>query len=83
MPEATLIYNLLASVRPDVDFSKSRNFVEDGLLDSLDILSTIANIESRFSIAIGDMDLVPENFATVEAIQSLISRNSNTQRSKN
>ena len=44
----------------------------DGALDSLDILRLVVFVEERYSIAIGDGDLVPENFATVSAFAGLL-----------
>ncbi len=44
----------------------------DGALDSLGILRLVVFVEARYSIAIGDEDLVPENFATVVALADLL-----------
>ncbi len=44
----------------------------DGALDSLDILRLVVFVEERYSITIGDDDLVPENFATVVALAELL-----------
>jgi acyl carrier protein len=44
----------------------------DGALDSLDILRLVVFVEERYSIRIDDDDLVPENFATVDALAGLL-----------
>jgi acyl carrier protein len=68
------IDEVLKKVRPDVDFCSSVNFVEDGLLDSLDIISLIALIEANFGINVDGADLLPEYFANIESIQRLIDK---------
>ena len=48
--------------------------LEEGVLDSLGLQQLITFLEQKYSIAIDDEDLLPENFATVNAIAALISR---------
>lgn len=67
-----LIYDILKTVRPDFDFTESENFIDDGLLDSFDMVALISEIEERFDITIDGLELVPENFETAEAIAGLI-----------
>ncbi len=42
--------------------------LETGVLDSLSLLRLVLFIEERFGIAVDDVDLVPEHFASVDAI---------------
>lgn len=63
---------ILKELRPDVDFEKEKALVTDGILDSFDIVSLVGELNSEFSITIGVDDLVPENFDTVEAMETLI-----------
>jgi len=44
------------------------------LLDSLQILRMIINLESTFSIKVGNSDLTPENLGSVERVAELIAR---------
>jgi acyl carrier protein len=44
------------------------SLLETGILDSLGLLKLVVFLEERFGIAMGDTDLLPENFATVNAI---------------
>lgn len=69
------IYNILQSVRPEVDFSKSMNFIEDGLLDSFDVISLISEIETEYNILIDGLDIVPDNFKSIDTIQKVILKN--------
>lgn len=66
------LMEILKELRPDVDFEKEKALVTDGILDSFDIVSLVGELNSEFSITIGVDDLVPENFDTVEAMETLI-----------
>jgi acyl carrier protein len=42
--------------------------LESGILDSLSLLQLVVFLEERFGITVGDQDLLPENFASVNTI---------------
>ena len=44
------------------------SLLEGGILDSLSLLRLVVFLEERFGITMGDADLLPENFASVDAI---------------
>jgi len=44
------------------------SLLESGILDSLSLLQLVVFLEGRFGITVGDADLLPENFATVNTI---------------
>jgi acyl carrier protein len=44
------------------------SLLDSGILDSLSLLRLVVYLEERFAIMVGDADLLPENFASVEAI---------------
>lgn len=67
-----MILSMLAEIRPEFDYRESENFIEDGLLDSFDIISLINMIEEKYNIKIDGLDIVPENFDSLEAIAGLI-----------
>jgi acyl carrier protein len=46
--------------------------LERGILDSLGILDIVSFLESEFSIAIGDEELVPENFQNLNSLSSFV-----------
>ncbi len=68
------IYEILEELRPEFDFRKSENFVEDGFLDSFDIVSIISMVEEKYGINIDGLDILPENFETAAAIAALIKK---------
>jgi acyl carrier protein len=42
--------------------------LDSGILDSLSLLRLVVFLEKRFGITMGDADLLPENFGSVNAI---------------
>ena len=66
------IYSILEEVRPEFDFRESENFIEDGYLDSFDIVTLVSELIDAYDIELSVEDILPENFNSVEAIQQLI-----------
>ena len=57
---------LLEGIRPDIDFDKEKKLIDDGILDSIDIIGMITEINVQY--------LLPENFNSIEAIWALIQK---------
>ncbi|MDR5829791.1 acyl carrier protein [Caballeronia sp. LP006] len=76
---AAKLMDLLKSVRPESDFTRSEDFLEDGLLDSFDMLTLVSTIDDEFDISIDGLDIVPDHFRNVQAISLLIARYGVTQ----
>lgn len=70
-----IIFKMLEELRPEFDFRDSDNFIEDGYLDSFDLVTLISMIEEKFEISIDGLDIIPENFESAEKIQELIKKN--------
>jgi D-alanine--poly(phosphoribitol) ligase subunit 2 len=68
------LLEVLRELHPDVDFENSENLVDARILDSLDIISLIAEIDSEFDVSIPAEEIIPENFNSAKAIYALISR---------
>jgi acyl carrier protein len=66
------ILGILARIRPEFDFRKSGNFIEDGMLDSFDMVILVGELDKTYSISIDGADIVPENFANLESIRRLL-----------
>lgn len=66
------VLDLLSALRPEFDFRQSTDFFADGLLDSLDLITLVADLEKAYGIRIDGMAIVPENFHSVEAIERLL-----------
>lgn len=69
------IVEILTELRPEFDFTEEIDFIEEGMLDSFDIVSLVDEIESAFGVAISGADVLPENFCSIEAICKTIEKN--------
>ncbi|MFN9973705.1 MAG: phosphopantetheine-binding protein, partial [Phycisphaerae bacterium] len=56
------------------DYAVAVNFIEEGLLDSFDIVMLVAELEKVFSVSIDGVDILPENFQSLSAIRELLLR---------
>ena len=68
------IYKILEEIRPEFDFKESKDFIEDGYLDSFDIVAVVSELETAFGILIDGLDVIPENFVNVEAICNVVKK---------
>ena len=68
------LMEILADIRPDVDFEMETQLITDGILESFDIVSLVGELEDEFDIKIRPKDLVPENFNSVEQMMEMIGR---------
>ena len=59
---------------PGIDFENEKALVDDGLLDSFDVVAIVSDLTSEFDIDITINDIVPENFNSLEAINALVER---------
>lgn len=66
------LLELLKGVRPDVDFENETALIDDGILDSFDVVSIISEIDEVFGVQIRINELDPENFNSAEAIWNLV-----------
>lgn len=68
------IGDILAQVRPELDFAGSSDFFEDGMLDSFDLVTLVSELDQAYGISIDGLDIVPENFASIGKIEALVRR---------
>lgn len=68
------LMNILEELKPDVDFDTCTTLIDDGYLDSFDILSIVSELNEAFDIEITPRDIVPENFNSAEALMDMVNR---------
>lgn len=68
------ILEILTEIRPEFDFTGSEDFIEEGLLDSFDVVTLVSDIEKNYDISIEGVDILPENFRNAAAIKTLLQR---------
>lgn len=69
-----VILEILQSIREDGDFENSADFIEDGLLDSFEIVNLVSELEEKFLIEIRGTDIVPENFTSLDVMTTLVEK---------
>ena len=65
---------ILKDIRPEFDFTASNDFIEDGMLDSFDMVTLVSALDKTYGISIQGTDIVPENFKNLQSIQALLAR---------
>ena len=68
------VLEILKEIRPEFDFTASRDFITDGLLDSFDMVTLVAALDKNFGISIPGTDIVPENFQYLLTIEALLAK---------
>ncbi len=68
------IIEILESIRSDVDFANEEKLIDDGILDSFDIVAVVGELCDEYDITITVDDMDPENFNSVKAIKDLVDR---------
>lgn len=68
------ILEILQDLRPELDFTESNDFIEDGYLDSFDMVALVSMLDKEYNISILGEDIVPENFKDIETIIKTISK---------
>jgi acyl carrier protein len=63
---------ILNEIRPGQDFTEPENFFDQGVLDSLDLTTLVAALESRYGIFVDVDEIVADNFRNLKAIKTLL-----------
>lgn len=66
------LLNILTEACPEVDFETETALIDDGLLESLDIVMIVTEVMQEFGVELTVDDLLPENFNSVDALLALI-----------
>ena len=68
------LLELLENIKPTVDFRTCTGLIDDGYLDSFDILSIVSELNDAFGIEISPVDIIPENFNSAQALWNMVER---------
>lgn len=66
------LQKILEEIRQDIDFASEERLIDDGVLDSIDIIAIVTAVNDAFEVDINVQYLLPENFNSMEAIYRLI-----------
>ena len=65
---------ILEDLRPDIDFASQDKLIDDGVLDSFDLISLVSELNGEFGVSINVTHLTPDNFNNVKSMYTLIER---------
>lgn len=68
------LLEVLKRALPNVDWETDDLLVDDGIIDSMDVVTVISEITDEYDIEIPSEEMEPENFNSVKAIYELIQR---------
>ena len=68
------LLEILSEIKEDVDFASCTTLVDDGILDSFDILQIIAALNDEYDISIPASEIMPQNFNSAEALYQMVER---------
>ncbi|MBR5881621.1 MAG: acyl carrier protein [Clostridia bacterium] len=68
------LIEIMQELHPDIDYETYEGLVDDGILDSLDIVTLITDINDAFDVSIPAEEILPENFNSAAALWELIER---------
>lgn len=68
------IIDIIKELKPGVEINADTRLIDEKILDSLAMISLVAELSDEFDVEITAQDIVPENFATVKAINEMIER---------
>ncbi len=53
-------------------YPKNASFLDNGVVDSMNVLELVMYVEENFGIQVGDSDIVPDNFDSVERLARFV-----------
>ena len=68
------LLEILNDIQPGVDFENETHLIDNHLLDSLSIISLVAELEDTFDVTIPAVEIIPDNFNSAEDMMEMIQR---------
>ena len=68
------LLEILSEIKDDVDFETEDKLIDDGILDSFDILQIISALNDEYDISIPASEIIPENFNSAESLWDMVQR---------
>jgi acyl carrier protein len=61
-------------LRPDLELADGDPLLELGVVDSLGFVELVEEVQSRYDVAVEDIEITEENFGSIEAIAAFVAR---------
>lgn len=68
------LLEILEEIRPDLDFANCQDLIDGHHLNSLDIISIVAELEDTFDITVPTVEVIPHNFNSAQNLWAMIQR---------
>lgn len=68
------ILEILSEALPQIDFTASNALVDDGILDSISIVTLVTELSQEFGVVFDLEELAPENLNSIDAITETVTR---------
>ncbi len=68
------IIEILQKMHPEADVENTCALVDDGVLDSLDIVTLVTELNAAFDINIPATEILPDRFNSVDALCDMVRR---------
>lgn len=68
------LLEILEEIRPDLDFANCQDLIDGHHLNSLDIISIVAELEDAFDITVPTVEVIPHNFNSTQNLWAMIQR---------
>lgn len=68
------LLEILEEIRPDLDFANCQDLIDGHRLNSLDIISIVAELEDAFDITVPTVEVIPHNFNSAQNLWAMIQR---------
>ena len=68
------LLEIVQELHPEVDFETEDKLIDDGIIDSFDVITLITELQENMGVLISAKDIIPENFNSAKALFALIER---------
>lgn len=68
------LLEILKEILPNVEWESDLDLVDEGILNSIDIITIISEITDEYDVKISTDEMKAENFNSVQAIYDMIKR---------
>lgn len=68
------LIEILEEIKEDVDFTAETALIDDGILDSFDVLQIISALNEEYDISIPASEIIPDNFNSAESLLKMVER---------